>query len=314
MEVIKISPRGFCFGVISALKITLETIKDQSVPRPIHLLGMIVHNKHITDALTEQGLITIDDKSKSRLELLDKIDRGTVIFTAHGVSPSVYEKAKNKGLHIIDASCNDVTKTHDYILDKIKNGYQVIYIGKKNHPEPEGAIGIAPLKIHLVETMDDVDNLNLTTNKIAITNQTTMSLWDVYNISEAITNKYPNAEFMKEICDATQVRQEAVATQAQLTDLVFVVGDPNSNNSRKLVEIAKSKVGIPAFLINNIEDINPEWLKNVQKVGVTSGASTPTVLTNEVIKYLLAFNYEDKSTWNNQSKLELKDILPKLVK
>ena len=164
MEVIKISPRGYCYGVVDAMVIARNAALDKTLPRPIYILGMIVHNKHVTDAFEEDGIITLD--GENRMEILEKIDSGTVIYTAHGVSPEVRELARKKGLVAIDATCPDVTSTHDLIKEKTDNGYEIIYIGKKHHPEPEGAIGVAPDKVHLIETIDDVETLSVESDRL----------------------------------------------------------------------------------------------------------------------------------------------------
>src|SRR5690606_14278806 len=184
MNVIKIAPRGYCYGVVDAMVIARNAALDKSLPRPIYILGMIVHNKHVTDAFAEEGIITLD--GKNRREILDKVDKGTVIFTAHGISPEIRELAKQKGLVTIDATCPDVTKTHNLILEKEKEGFQIIYIGKKGHPEPEGAVGVAPHAVHLVDTISDVEALTLEADKIIVTNQTTMSQWDVKHIMDKV--------------------------------------------------------------------------------------------------------------------------------
>ncbi len=309
MKVIKIMPRGFCFGVVSALKIAVNAAYDESLPRPIYILGNIVHNHFISEALNHIGLITVDDKQKTRHELLDLIDSGTVIFTAHGVSDDVIKKAHDKGLYLINATCKFVNKTNDYIKQKISKGYDVIYIGKKHHPEPEGALGINPKKIHLVENINDIKNLNINNQKITITNQTTMSYWDVENLANKIKELYPTAEFLNEICNATQVRQEAVLKKAIQADVTIVVGDPLSNNTNKLASISESKANTHSHLIESVEDIDPEWFKDAQTVAVTSGASTPTAITNEVIKFLEDFDYHDPSTYYRKSNLSYKEIL-----
>ena len=195
MNVIKISPRGYCYGVVDAMVIARNAALDRTFPRPIYILGMIVHNKHITDAFEDEGIITLD--GENREGLIEKVKKGTVIFTAHGVSPEVREIAKQRGLVSIDATCPDVTRTHDLIREKVKEGYTIIYIGKKNHPEPEGAIGVAPHAVHLVSNEQDVDNLTINAEKILITNQTTMSQWDVADIIGEFKGKYPHADFEK---------------------------------------------------------------------------------------------------------------------
>ncbi|MFC7393324.1 4-hydroxy-3-methylbut-2-enyl diphosphate reductase [Scopulibacillus cellulosilyticus] len=310
MDVTKVSPRGYCYGVVDAMVIARKAAMNKDLPRPIYILGMIVHNSHVTDAFKEEGIITLD--GKERIELMKDIDHGTVIFTAHGVSPEVRQLAEEKGLTTIDATCPDVTKTHDLIEKKKEEGYQVIYIGKKGHPEPEGAVGVAPDIVHLVETHADVDQLDIKTDKIIITNQTTMSQWDVREIMNHIREKYPHAEIHNEICLATQTRQEAVAEQAKEVDLLLVVGDPRSNNSNRLAQVSEEIAGTKAHRIADLSELQLDWLKGVNKVAVTAGASTPTQLTKEVILFLDQYDPNDPSTWNTESKARSKDILPKI--
>jgi 4-hydroxy-3-methylbut-2-enyl diphosphate reductase len=310
MNVIKISPRGYCYGVVDAMVIARNAALDKSLPRPIYILGMIVHNKHITDAFEEEGIITLD--GNNRKEILEKVDGGTVIFTAHGISPEVRELAKEKGLVSIDATCPDVTKTHDLIKQKEKEGYQVIYIGKKNHPEPEGAVGVAPHIVHLVSNTDDVDALSFHAPKILVTNQTTMSQWDVADIMDKIKEKYPHAEFEKEICEATQIRQEAVAEQAGQADVLIVVGDPRSNNSNRLAQVSEEIAHTKSYRIGDVTELELDWIMDAKTVAVTSGASTPTPITKEVIHFLEKFDPTDKATWVRESKVPLNKILPKV--
>jgi 4-hydroxy-3-methylbut-2-en-1-yl diphosphate reductase len=310
MNVIKIAPRGYCYGVVDAMVIARNAALDKTLPRPIYILGMIVHNKHITDAFKEDGIITLD--GQNRKEILEKVDSGTVIFTAHGVSPEVREIAKQKGLVTIDATCPDVTKTHDLISQKGKEGYTIIYIGKRNHPEPEGAIGVAPDIVHLVANEEDVDNLTIDTKKILVTNQTTMSQWDVAHIMETIEVKYPHAVFEKEICLATQIRQEAVAEQAGDADVLIVVGDPRSNNSNRLAQVSEEIAHTKAYRIADLSEIDLDWIKHAKTVAVTAGASTPTPITKEVITFLEQFDPANESTWIKENKVPLSKILPKV--
>ncbi|PLR93839.1 4-hydroxy-3-methylbut-2-enyl diphosphate reductase [Bacillus sp. T33-2] len=312
MKVIKISPRGYCYGVVDAMVIARNAALDKSLPRPIYILGMIVHNKHVTDAFAEEGIITLD--GNNRREILEKVDGGTVIFTAHGISPEVRELAQKKGLVSIDATCPDVTKTHDLIREKEKEGFQVIYIGKKGHPEPEGAVGVAPGIVHLVETAADVEALDLNAEKLIVTNQTTMSQWDVADIMQKVKEKFPHAEVHKEICLATQVRQEAVAEQAKEADVLIVVGDPKSNNSNRLAQVSEEIAGTRAYRIADISELNLDWLKGAETVAVTAGASTPTPITKEVITFLEQFDPADELTWHLEKKVPLSKILPKVKK
>lgn len=308
MEVIKISPRGYCYGVVDAMVLAMQTAKNLDLPRPIYILGMIVHNRHVTDSFEQEGVITLD--GENRLELLDQIERGTVIFTAHGVSPEVRRKARDKGLTVVDATCPDVTKTHDLIREKTSEGYKVIYIGKKGHPEPEGAIGIAPEHVHLIEKEEEIMKLSIPSERIIITNQTTMSQWDIRHIIKRLLEVFPKAEVHNEICLATQVRQEAVAEQASQADLVIVVGDPRSNNSNRLAQVSEEIAGVKAYRISDITELNLEWLKGVRKVAVTSGASTPTPITKEVIAYLEQYDPERADTWELRRTVNMSKLLP----
>ncbi len=310
MQVIKITPRGYCYGVVDAMVIARNAALDKSLPRPIYILGMIVHNKHVTDAFEQDGIITLD--GKNRLEILEKVDKGTVIFTAHGVSPEVRELARRKGLISIDATCPDVTVTHSLIDEKSKEGYDIIYIGKKGHPEPEGAIGVAPGHVHLVQNIEDIDQLQLTRDKILVTNQTTMSQWDVSHLMDHLQEKYPNIEVHKEICLATQVRQEAVAKQADAADLLIVVGDPKSNNSNRLTQVSEEIAHTKSYRIADLSELKLEWLEGVNTVGVTAGASTPTPIVKEVIKFLEQYDPNDSTTHRLDRSVTLDKILPKI--
>ncbi|WP_144524119.1 4-hydroxy-3-methylbut-2-enyl diphosphate reductase [Bacillus pumilus] len=310
MNVIKISPRGYCYGVVDAMVIAKNAALDKNLPRPIYILGMIVHNKHVTDAFEEDGIYTLD--GPNRLDILKQVESGTVIFTAHGVSPEVRQIAEEKGLVAIDATCPDVTKTHELISEKTAEGYDIIYIGKKGHPEPEGAIGVAPDKVHLVESEADIEALDLTSDKLLITNQTTMSQWDVHDLMELIKEKYPHVEYHQEICLATQVRQEAVSEQAGQADLTIVVGDPKSNNSNRLAQVSMEIAGTKAYRIGDISELKLEWLQGVNTVAITAGASTPTPITKEVIRFLENYEPDDESTWKIERSVPLSKILPRV--
>ncbi len=308
MEVLKISPRGYCYGVVDAMVLAMQTAKNLDLPRPIYILGMIVHNQHVTEAFENEGIITLD--GENRLEILEQVTEGTVIFTAHGVSPEVRKRARERGLTVVDATCPDVTKTHDLIREKVAEGYEVIYIGKKGHPEPEGAVGVAPEHVHLIEKEEEIAELELAADRIIITNQTTMSQWDIRHIMSRLIEKFPKAEIHNEICLATQVRQEAVAEQAKQADLTIVVGDPRSNNSNRLAQVSEEIAGVKAYRVADVTEINPEWLKGIQKVAVTSGASTPTPITKEVIHYIEQFDPDKPETWAIERTINKNRLLP----
>lgn len=291
MEVVKITPRGYCYGVVDAMTMAKRVARDVNVPRPIFVLGQIVHNKHAVEDLESLGIRTLD--GGQRVELLDRVpDGATVIFTAHGVSPEVKARARERGLNFFDATCPDVTKTHTLIQDKILAGRSIIYIGTKGHPEPEGAMGEAPEgRVALVTTVDEVGALPFGKDTpLAIVTQTTLSQWDTAEVIAACQARYPQAEVHNEICLATQLRQEAAVKAAQDVDMVVVVGDRRSNNSNRLVEVVEKVAGKPAVRVERVEDLNPDWFFDRQRVAVTAGSSTPSQVTRAVIQWLEAFD------------------------
>ncbi len=284
MEVLKITPRGYCHGVVDAFRIA-KRVREET-EGPVHMLGMLVHNTHATDDLQQQGIALVDQPD--RFKGLEQIKEGTVIFTAHGVSPHVKQRAVELGLKPVDATCSDVVRTHELVANLANQGYEVVYIGRKGHPEPEGVVGEAPGKVFLVQDPADIDALELKGERVAVTCQTTLSVWDTEDLIGRVQQRYPNAEVHNEICRATQERQEAAVEAAKLVDLVIVVGSPRSSNSLRLVEVVKKLGGKPAYLVDRMEDIEPAWFKGAQRVGVTSGASTPTQLTRRVIEHIEA--------------------------
>lgn len=315
MKVKKILPRGFCHGVVNAMHLVAKTLNDPSTKKPIYILGQIVHNKNITKAFTEAGAITLE--GKNRREILDQVDSGTVIITAHGIDHNLIVEAKNRGLDVVDATCSDVYKTHNIIKEKLKDNYQVLYIGKKSHPEPEGVIAINPEKIHLIESIEDLKVLSFDENtKLCITNQTTMSLWDVNHIIKQAQLQFPQIEVINEICLATQERQEAIVREAKDVDLCLIVGDPLSNNSNKLREVCETKANTKAYLIGNVNDIDINWLldENVNIVGVSSGASTPSIFTNQVIQYIEQFDKNNQETYKKPELPPLSKLIPRTKK
>ena len=291
MEVIKVSPRGYCYGVVDALQVVRQAIKDPHVPRPVHILGQIIHNRHAVEAFTASGVITLD--GPDRVDLLEQVTGGTVIFTAHGVSPLVKARARERGLYCIDATCPDVTVTHQLVSMLAQQGYVILYIGKRGHPEPEGVLGEVPGQIFLVEKGADVDALApelQRRERIAVTTQTTLSQWDTRQLISYIKEQYPRAQVHIDICAATQKRQEAVASQAKGAELTIVVGDPRSNNTNRLVQVSEEVAGVPAVRIEDLSQLRPEWLAGKKRIAVTAGASTPSHVTREVIRYLEAYD------------------------
>lgn len=290
MEVIKVSPRGYCYGVVDAMELARKAAKDPSIPRPIYIIGLIVHNRFAVEELSALGIITLD--GPDRASILEQVTDGTVIFTAHGVSPLVKQRAAERGLRVIDATCPDVTKTHDLVRALVAQGYEIIYIGKKGHPEPEGVLGVAPEHVYLVETEEDLDALPASiaaAPRLAVTNQTTLSQWDTERLIHSIQQRYPQTEVYNEICKATQLRQEAVANMARGADLTIVVGDPRSNNTNRLAQVAEELAGSRALRIERVEDLDPAILAGKKRVAITAGASTPSHLTRQVIRFVEEF-------------------------
>jgi 4-hydroxy-3-methylbut-2-enyl diphosphate reductase len=287
MIVKKITPRGFCKGVYNAIELVKKSLNDPTLPRPIYVLGFIVHNKHVVDDLTNAGAITLDDRLTSRLELVKDIKKGTIILSAHGTDEEVKRLILENNLTLIDATCNDVYQTHDSIKEHLAKGYNIIYIGKINHPETNASISLSP-KITLIETLEDLDKVILK-EPLFVTNQTTFSINDILPIHEKIKSLYQNVIISEEICNATRFRQNAIIKGNEGVDLCYVVGDPRSNNSKNLVKISQELTKTKTLLIQSVKDIKIKDLKGVSVVSVSSGASTPNYLTEEVIKFLENF-------------------------
>jgi 4-hydroxy-3-methylbut-2-en-1-yl diphosphate reductase len=248
----------------------------------VTMLGYLVHNEHVTRELEEHGVALVD--APDRMKGLDQIESGTVVFTAHGISPQVVAEAQRRGLNVVDATCSDVTRTHDLVRRLTGEGYHVVYIGKRGHPEPAGALGVAPDHTTLVERIEEVDDLDFPAGtRLAVTCQTTLSMWDTKAIIDRLVERFPDISVHNEICLATQERQEAAVLAATDVDCVVVVGSSRSSNSLRLVQVVEERAGKPAFLVDTAADVRPEWFAGINRVGVTAGASTPTQLTRAVI-------------------------------
>jgi len=246
------------------------------------MLGYLVHNEHVTRELEEHGVALVD--APDRMKGLDQIKSGTVVFTAHGISPLVVAEAERRGLNVVDATCSDVTRTHDLVRRLTGEGYHVVYIGKRGHPEPAGALGVAPDATTLVERIEEVDDLDFPAGtRLAVTCQTTLSMWDTKTIIDRLVERFPDIAVHNEICLATQQRQEAAVLAATDVDCVVVVGSRLSSNSLRLVQVVEERAGKPAFLVDTAADVRPEWFAGMRRIGVTAGASTPTQLTRAVI-------------------------------
>lgn len=273
------NPRGFCAGVDRAIIIVEQALEKFGAP--IYVRNEVVHNKFVVDQLRQKGAIFVNE--------LDKIPPGsTVIFSAHGVSKAVREGAEARGLTAYDATCPLVTKVHMEVAKMRKAGLEIIMIGHKGHPEVEGTMGQSEGGMYLVETPDDVQQLEVRdSEKLAYVTQTTLSMDDAAMVMNALKARFPKIHAPKsdDICYATQNRQDAVKIMAKNCDLVIVVGSPNSSNSNRLREVAQNQ-GVEAYMVDNANHLRPEWLQGKQRIGVSAGASAPEVLVKEVIAAL----------------------------
>jgi 4-hydroxy-3-methylbut-2-enyl diphosphate reductase len=276
--VVLAKPRGFCAGVERAIEVVERALEIYD--KPVYVRKEIVHNRHVVAALRDQGAIFVE-------ELSEVPEGATVIFSAHGVAPSVWEDAQRKHLRIIDATCPLVTKVHLEVLRYAKKDYTIILIGHADHDEVTGTMGEAPEHMRLITTVEDVERLQVPDpQKIVCLTQTTLSVDDTAVVIEALRAKFPALVLpgKEDICYATQNRQQAVKAMGSLVDLVLVLGSSNSSNSTRLREVAQS-AGVKAVLIDQVQDITPALLHNVKRVGVTAGASTPEFLVQEVVDY-----------------------------
>jgi 4-hydroxy-3-methylbut-2-enyl diphosphate reductase len=278
-EVLLAQPRGFCAGVDRAIEIVERALNQYGAP--IYVRHEIVHNAYVVNDLRQKGAVFIE-------ELADVPTGSTVIFSAHGVSLDVRQEADQRGLKIFDATCPLVTKVHVEVTKMRREGREIIMIGHQGHPEVEGTMGQANEGMYLVETVQDVGRLDVKSPEmLAYVSQTTLSVDDTAEIIAALKQKFPHiAEPKKtDICYATTNRQEAVKFMAPQVDAVIVVGSPNSSNSNRLREVAEKK-GAVAYMVDNATQIDPNWLTNCRRIGVTAGASAPEILVQEVIDAL----------------------------
>jgi 4-hydroxy-3-methylbut-2-en-1-yl diphosphate reductase len=278
-EIVLAGPRGFCAGVERAIDI-VELALEVCGP-PVYVRREIVHNGYVVDKLRAKGAVFVD-------ELEEAPDGATVIFSAHGVSPAVREEADRRKLRVVDATCPLVTKVHLEAIRYAREGYSIVLIGHEDHDEVIGTLGEAPDRIIVIDSAAEVKRLEVPNpEKIAYLTQTTLSVDDTRDVIDALRRKFPKivGPSRDDICYATQNRQAAVKTVASDVDVLLVIGAANSSNSLRLVEVSKS-AGTRAYLINDVRDIQPEWLIGARRVGVTAGASAPEVLVTEAVAAL----------------------------
>ena len=278
-EILLAQPRGFCAGVDRAIEIVERALEQFGAP--IYVRHEIVHNAYVVNDLRQKGAVFIEE--------LDDVPPGnTVIFSAHGVSQSVRDDAEARGLTVFDATCPLVTKVHIEVAKMRREDREIIMIGHQGHPEVEGTMGQSDGGMYLVETVEDVEKLQVNDpDLLAYVTQTTLSVDDTLDIIASLKQKYPNIREPKrgDICYATTNRQEAVKFMAPQVDLVIVVGSANSSNSNRLREVSQ-KMGTASYMIDNAEHIDPEWIINCDRIGVTAGASAPEILVKQVIDRL----------------------------
>lgn len=297
MQIVLANPRGFCAGVDRAIEIVDQAI--DTFGAPIYVRHEVVHNRTVVDGLKEKGAIFIED--------LSDVPVGSyLIFSAHGVSKEVQKEAEERQLTVFDATCPLVTKVHMQVAKHAKQDREVILIGHAGHPEVEGTMGQYEKctehgDIYLVETPEDVKNLQVNNpDNLAYVTQTTLSMTDTKVMVDALRERFSSIKEQKkdDICYATQNRQDAVHDLSKISDLILVVGSPNSSNSNRLREIAE-QLGKPAYLIDTYKDLKQDWLDGIKVVGVTAGASAPEVLVQEVINQLKAWGGETTSVREN---------------
>ena len=280
------NPRGFCAGVDRAISIVERALEEFGAP--IYVRHEVVHNKFVVDDLRAKGAVFIED-------LADVPEGATLIYSAHGVSKAVQQEAADRGFQVFDATCPLVTKVHKEVARLNEQGYQIIMIGHKGHPEVEGTMGQLPEGVMLlVETVDDVAKLAVRdTEKLAHVSQTTLSVDETRDIIEALQARFPHirSPHKEDICYATTNRQEAVKELAERCDIVIVVGSPNSSNSNRLREVAALR-GVDAYMVDNAGYLQREWFAGKNKVGVTAGASAPELLVQEVVETIRGWGHD----------------------
>ena len=280
------SPRGFCAGVSYAIEI-VDLLLDRHGP-PVYVRHEIVHNRHVVDRLRRKGARFVED--------LAEVPAGSLlVFSAHGVAPSVRTEARSRGFRVVDATCPLVAKVHLQVLKHARDGFDILMVGHRGHVEVTGTMGHAPDRMQLVETAGDVERVVVRDpERVAVVMQTTLSVGDARGILDAITRRFPAARTppTDDICYATQNRQTAVKHLARNSDGLLVIGSRTSSNATRLAEVARA-AGTPAHLIDDAADIDPAWLRDATTVGVTAGASTPEELVRGVVGFLRTQGFDD---------------------
>lgn len=289
MEIINIKPQSYCFGVLDAINIA-KNLRLNNPYTPIYIWGLLVHNQFVADALNHHDIKTLERDKKQMLKILKDLPKGFVITSAHGISNQEIMTIIQAGHQHVDATCSVIKNVMEIIKNELNQGHEIIYFGEKNHPEMQAIGSIDPKRIHLVFDTKDIESLKVKDSKPLFTNQTTLVHASIVPFYNELIKKIPEARLLNEICDATRLRQEALIKNLDQGDIVLIVGDQKSNNTKKLFEIAKQKIS-DTYLVGSVKDVDQNWFSNKKKLLITAGASTPPFLVKQIIDYL-----EGKST------------------
>ena len=299
MEVFVASPRGFCAGVVRAIDIVEIALKRFGAP--VYVKHQIVHNQYVVDSLEEKGAVTVDD--------INEVPIGSVVvFSAHGSPPTDYKKAASRELKVIDATCPLVSKVHNEARKYSNENNKIILIGHKGHQEVQGTMGQTDMK--LIDEREGADLPNWDSNSsVVVLTQTTLSVADTQSTVKEISKRFPNAKIRNDICYATTNRQRAVQDLVKTVDLLLVIGSQTSSNCNRLAEVAR-QFGVTSYLINGPDEIKPEWLSSFNRIGISSGASTPEELVQRVIEAIAP----DKVTALEGVEEDITFVLPKEIR
>lgn len=292
MRVTALAPRGFCHGVVDAWALTMKLARANQNKVPMYMVGRLVHNDRVVEQMRELGVALLDDEKTSRVDLVRGLPPppAILVFSAHGTDPKALSLARKRGFEVHDATCREVRQTHDLLLGAVGRGEQVVFIGRRGHPETLAALALDE-RIAFAQTAADVADLPASDGRAFATNQTTLSLHDIHPVVAALRRKYKDLSFANELCSATRLRQEAVMEMDATIDALVVVGDQKSSNSNRLAELGSRK-GVPSMLVADAGQLERSWFAGRRHVAVTAGASTPTETTRAVIARL--------SEWSEQ--------------
>jgi 4-hydroxy-3-methylbut-2-enyl diphosphate reductase len=284
MEIINIKPQSYCFGVLDAINLA-KNLRENNPKQPIYIWGLLVHNQFVADALQYHQIVTLERNKEAMLNILKNLAPGFVITSAHGISEVEISTIIRAGHRHVDATCSVIKNVMEIIKKELNQGHEVIYFGERNHPEMLAIGAIDSKRIHLVFSTDDIKNLKVKDQSPLFTNQTTLVHSSIVPFYYELIKKYSKARLLNEICDATRVRQDALIKYLDQGDIAIIVGDQKSNNTKKLFEIAKSKIK-DTYLVSSVSDVNNSWFESKKTLLITAGASTPPYLVKQIIEMI----------------------------